>query len=79
MTVVVDNLEKEGLVERVDDPEDRRAYNIKLTAKGKKLFDEIFAKHAEFIAETASVLTTKEQEELGKLLKKLGLALREPS
>lgn len=77
MTVVVDNLEKEGLVQRADDPEDRRAYNIMLTAKGKRLFDDIFAKHAEFIVTTASVLTAKEQEDLGRLLKKLGLALRE--
>ena len=79
MTVVVDNLGKDGLVERTNDPHDRRAYNVKLTAKGKKLFDSIFAKHAEFVSRTASVLTEKEQEELGRLLKKLGLALREPS
>ena len=42
-----------------------------------KLFDEIFTKHAEYVAEIASVLTAEEQEELSGLLKKLGLGLRE--
>lgn len=78
MTVVVDNLEREGLVLRKEDPRDRRAFNVSLTRKGKSLFGEIFARHAAFITRTASVLTEKEQEELARLLKKLGLGLREP-
>ncbi len=77
MTVVVDNLEKEGLVERVQSKEDRRAILVQLTAKGKKLFKEIFVQHARYVADLASVLTEKEQEELSRLLRKLGLALRE--
>ena len=76
MTVVVDNLEKDGLVQRCDDPNDRRAYNIALTPKGKKLFEETFVQHAEFIARAASVLTEEEQTDLSHLLKKLGHALK---
>lgn len=72
MTVVVDNLEKQGLVERTHSDQDRRAIVVRLTAKGQKLFDEIFIRHAEFIAEMASVLTEGEQQELGRLLRKLG-------
>lgn len=34
-TVVIDNLEKEGLVEQVACPGDRRAINVRLTAKGE--------------------------------------------
>jgi MarR family transcriptional regulator, 2-MHQ and catechol-resistance regulon repressor len=78
MTVVVDNLEKEGLVRRADDPHDRRAFIVCLTVKGKKLFDGIFKRHAAFVARTASVLTESEQVELSRLLKKLGLGLQEP-
>ena len=42
MTVIVDNLEKDGLVERSIDEEDHRAFFVKLTPKGKRLFDKIF-------------------------------------
>ncbi len=79
ITVVVDNLEKEGLVQRIDDPDDRRAYNVTLTPKGKKLFDDIFVKHAEFVVGAASVLNEKEQEQLSRLLRKLGLGLKNTS
>ena len=75
ITCVVDNLEKQGLVERVPSPHDRRAIVAQLTSKGQQLFNDVFALHAEFVADTASVLTEKEQEQLAALLKKLGLAL----
>jgi MarR family 2-MHQ and catechol resistance regulon transcriptional repressor len=75
MTVVVDNLGKLGLVERVHGKEDRRVILVRLTAKGKALFDEVFVKHAAHIAKLASVLTDQEQKELARLLKKLGLSL----
>ena len=72
MTVVVDNLEREGLVERVRDRNDRRVVEVRLTTKGTKRFREIFPCHAEFVARVASVLTEKEQDDLGRLLRKLG-------
>jgi len=76
MTVVVDNLEKLGLAERAHSKEDRRAIFVRLTTKGKRLFNQVFVKHAEHIAGLASVLTDGEQEELARLLKKLGVSLR---
>jgi MarR family 2-MHQ and catechol resistance regulon transcriptional repressor len=75
MTVVVDNLEKEGIVERSVSKEDGRAFYVRLTARGKRLFHKIFIRHAEYIAGLASVLTETEQSELGLLLKKLGRSL----
>jgi MarR family 2-MHQ and catechol resistance regulon transcriptional repressor len=72
MTVVVDNLERDGLVERVRSTEDRRAIEVRLTPKGKSLFDKIFAPHAVFVTQLASALTQQEQVQLGSLLKKLG-------
>ncbi len=75
MTVVVDNLAKDGLVERVPSKDDRRAIVVRLTKKGKKLFDDIFIQHAKFVASATSVLTDKEQGELAVLLKKLGTSL----
>lgn len=76
MTVVVDNLAKEGLVTRVRDTEDRRVVRAKLTLKGDKLFQKTFPPHAKYIADLASVLTASEQTELARLLRKLGLALK---
>jgi len=76
-TVVVDNLEREDLVERRHCKNDRRAVYVHLTPKGKRMFKEIFQQHARYVQKLASVLTQEEQEQLSRLLKKLGLALRE--
>ncbi len=76
MTVVVDNLAKDGLVERIPSTKDRRSIQVRLTAKGRKLFDEIFIKHANCIGGLMSVLTDREQEDLAYLLKKLGTSLK---
>ena len=76
MTVVVDNLEELGLAKRTTSREDRRVYIVGLTPKGKKLFQKIFAQHAEFVAKIGSVLSEEEQEHLGALLKKLGTTCR---
>jgi len=76
ITCVIDNLEKEGLVERVPSTEDRRVIVAQLTPKGKKRFEETFVKHAEFVTKTASVLSEDEQATLSHLLKKLGCSLK---
>lgn len=76
MTVVIDNLEREKLVERMRSATDRRVILVRLTAKGEALFNRIFPKHAEFVTELVSVLKPEEQRALGRLLKKLGLALQ---
>ncbi len=73
MTVVVDNLEKEGYVERKRETGDRRVIRVRLTPKGEKVFRETFPTHAEFVASLASALSDQEQTELARLLKKLGL------
>ncbi|HRI45750.1 MAG TPA: MarR family transcriptional regulator [Ignavibacteriaceae bacterium] len=77
MTLVVDNLEKEGLVERVHSKEDRRTIIVQLTSKGEQRFNEIFLQHAEIIKDLTSVLTNDEQVQLSGLLKKLGFALKD--
>lgn len=78
MTVVVDNLEKQGLVERMKDETDRRAYVVHLTTKGKEKFKQMFPKHAIYVADLITpVLSEDEILQLSALLKKLGLALKE--
>ena len=76
MTYVLDNLEKDGLIERLLSPEDRRTYIVKLSKKGDEMFQNIFIHHAEHIEEVFSVLTEQEQKTLSELLKKLGTSLQ---
>lgn len=73
ITYVVDKLEKKELVERKPNPEDRRASNVVLTVKGKKLFDEIFPKHVAVISRNLSSISKDEKEQLMDLLKRIGM------
>jgi MarR family 2-MHQ and catechol resistance regulon transcriptional repressor len=73
ITMVIDNLEKRGLVRRARDRSDRRIYIIHLTDEGNNLINKIFPPHATVISDEMSVLTAAEQETLGNLCKKLGL------
>lgn len=75
MTYVLDNLEKDLVIERLFNPDDRRTYIVKLSKKGNELFQKIFIQHAICIEEIFSVLTEEEQKTLGDLLKKLGTSL----
>lgn len=76
MTVILDNLEKQGYIERIKSPTDRRSLFIKLTERGKTLIEQVFPGHKLFVAEIISVLTEDEQIVLGSLLKKLGLSIK---
>ena len=71
--MIIDNLEKNGLVKRDRQGKDRRYVNIQLTSKGKKLIKEIFPIHADGIVKEMNILNKEEQEELGRLCRKLGL------
>lgn len=72
MTVILDNLEKQDLVERIRLKTDRRALCIQLSNKGEELIKQIFPQHEMFIEKQMSVLSENEQIELSNLLKKLG-------
>jgi MarR family 2-MHQ and catechol resistance regulon transcriptional repressor len=71
ITMVVDNLEKRSLVERIRGTEDRRFVTVHLTEKGARLFEEMFPGHVEKIVAEMGALTGPEQEELGRLCRKL--------
>ncbi|MBU5615313.1 MarR family winged helix-turn-helix transcriptional regulator [Geomonas azotofigens] len=73
ITLVIDNLEKQGLVQRERSLEDRRYCTVLLTEKGRGLIEATFAEVEAAIVAEMGVLTDAEQETLGKLCKKLGL------
>lgn len=73
ITLVIDNLEKQGLVTRERTSEDRRYLTIRLTGQGETLIRTVFADVEAAIIVEMSALTADEQETLGRLCKKLGL------
>ncbi|MGH7477383.1 MAG: MarR family winged helix-turn-helix transcriptional regulator [Longimicrobiales bacterium] len=73
LTTVVDNLERRGLVVRERTEEDRRCVQVSLTRRGKALATRVFPAHAGRIVECMGALSKREQEELGRLCRKLGL------
>jgi MarR family transcriptional regulator, 2-MHQ and catechol-resistance regulon repressor len=73
ITMVIDNLEKRGLVRRERDSADRRYLTVHLTDAGSALIARVFTDvEAAIVAEMGS-LSENEQELLGALCKKLGL------
>jgi MarR family 2-MHQ and catechol resistance regulon transcriptional repressor len=73
ITAAVDRLKARGLLRRNVDPKDLRARIVHLTATGRKLAEQAFAKHSLDMEETMAVLRPREREDLVRLLKKLGL------
>jgi DNA-binding MarR family transcriptional regulator len=71
VTAIVDQVEKEGLVGRLEEPADRRAFRIRLTPAGRKTFAEMARAHEEWVVELLSGLSRREQDELLALLAKL--------
>jgi MarR family 2-MHQ and catechol resistance regulon transcriptional repressor len=73
ITMIIDNLEKRGLIMRKRDKADRRVFIVHLTDEGNKLINKVCPPHATKISDEMSVLSPAEQETLGSLCKKLGL------
>ena len=69
VTGVIDRLYKEELVKREEDPTDRRSLNIYLTAKGRKLAEDLFPTGSEFNLYLRSLLDEDRAETFEKLLK----------
>lgn len=75
LTVVVDNLEKQNLVQRTPAPHDRRSTIVSLTPAGESLIAEIFPRVLHHLMDEFSVLAPEEQALLGQLCKRLGLQI----
>jgi DNA-binding MarR family transcriptional regulator len=68
---LIDRLEKQGLVQRLPDPADRRAHRICLTARGKELEEELCPIATQVTQRFLAPLAADEQNILGSILKKL--------
>ena len=76
ITMVVDNLEKNGYVKREKVKNDRRLLKVSLTGKGRRRIEKLLPVIVKSITEKISVLSKSEQSDLQKLCKKLGLKSR---
>jgi len=72
ITAAVDRLEARGLVERCNQPGDRRTRVVHLTGEGRKLIECAFSAHRVAIERATSGLDDAEKAEAVRLLRKLG-------
>jgi MarR family 2-MHQ and catechol resistance regulon transcriptional repressor len=72
LTLVVGNLEKQGLAQRQRSPKDGRVQIVVLTPKGKQLIRDLFPRHAQAITDFMAVLRPRDQERLSELCRTLG-------
>lgn len=73
VNVVVDNLERRGLVERRRSTRDRRYVEVSLTERGHELMTQVIPVYMTEVRDQFSVLTPQQQRELGDLCRVLGL------
>ena len=71
ITGITDQLVGEALVERVPVAGDRRAYRVRLTAKGRTLFAEMAHAHEEWVVQAFAGLQDREVATLHRLLGKV--------
>ncbi len=79
VTGIVDQLVKEGLVERLDEPSDRRAWRVRLTRAGDRAFAEMARAHEEWVVELLAGLGRRDSDALMQLLARLKQATLEKS
>ena len=71
VTGITDQLVSEGLVVREDNPKDRRAYIVKLTKEGRRMFKQMAEAHEGWIIEMFDGLAEKDKQQLHALLAQL--------
>lgn len=71
VTGITDQLVTEGLVERMDVEGDRRAYRVRLTARGRRQFNDMAREHEQWIVDAFDALSEREVATLYKLLGKV--------
>ena len=68
ITGITDQLEREGLVARVPDPHDKRAFAVKLTVAGQEAFAAMARVHESWVEELLGHVAPGDKEQLIELL-----------
>lgn len=77
LTALIDRMERDGLVKRVNNDVDRRVREICLTEKGKELAPKVIAEYRPFLHQMMSCLSPDELKGLTDLLTRLKEGLEE--
>ena len=72
---LLDGLEKEGLVERQMDSEDRRVVRVHLTPEGAALLDKVRPAYCRWFSSVVDTLSEEERSNLVSLLEKIQLQI----
>lgn len=67
----VTSLLEHGLIERVENTEDRREFRLRMTRKGQTLYEELIPRLLRREQEILSCLTAQERKEFARLLGKI--------
>ena len=65
---LVDKLVQAGLLERTEDPHDRRAKQVSLTPVGEEFVEEAIAERSRWVDELANVLNAEDREKVAEAL-----------
>ncbi|CAN7412200.1 MarR family transcriptional regulator [Variovorax paradoxus] len=79
VTGPLDGLERESLIERHADANDRRSLTIRLTRKGEQMARKAFDQHGRWIASLFLHLSAQERKTLGGLLQKVTAGMADRS
>ncbi len=71
VTSIIQNLEKKGLLERIQNPDDKRSKLLKLTEQAMSLEKELYALGESIETQVTKNLTAEESKQLIVLLKKV--------
>ncbi|MEZ5605633.1 MAG: MarR family transcriptional regulator [Burkholderiaceae bacterium] len=77
VTGITDQLEAEGLVERVEVAGDRRAYRVRLTPRGRRQFNTMAQAHESWIVDAFAALSPEDIRTLRSLLGKVKASFQE--
>jgi MarR family transcriptional regulator, negative regulator of the multidrug operon emrRAB len=68
---LLDGLEKDGMIERRPDSEDRRLIRVNLTAAGKSFLEKILPGYTRWLSTIVEPLDAEERRQLVNLLEKI--------
>ena len=64
VTGLTDQLVKDGMVQRIEDPEDRRSWRVRLTPQGRAEFGRMAAEHEQWLIDMLKDLPLEAKESL---------------
>jgi DNA-binding MarR family transcriptional regulator len=71
----VTSLLERGVIERVENEDDRREFNLRLTRKGRKLYEELFPRLLRKEHDILACLSPREQKDFAMMLGKIEQSL----